>query len=74
MDDYKGIELAYIPQCAVCKCVKGKGCKAFNTDTRDAKYYDSQHEDFSRCDKFELNESAPKADRFNELSMGYGWK
>ena len=74
VDDYRGIELAYIPQCAVCKHVNGKGCKALDTDERDAKFYDSKHKDFSKCGSFELNKSKPKAERFKELSKEYGWK
>ena len=44
MGEWDGIELAYIPQCAVCKQCDGLGCKAFQTKKRDSKYYDSRND------------------------------
>ena len=74
MGEWDNIKPDYIPQCAVCKHVKGKGCKAFNVKIRDARYYDKRNNDFSKCGKFELNEDEVNVELFKELSKNYTWK
>lgn len=74
MGEWDNIKPDYIPQCAVCKHVKGKGCKAFDVNIRDAIYYDKRNQNFSKCEKFELNESASQVEEFKILSKNYTWK
>lgn len=74
MGEWDGIELAYIPQCAVCKQCDGLGCKAFQTKKRDSKYYDSRNDNFSKCEHFQMDEESPQAEMFLKLSKSYKWK
>ena len=74
MQEYEGIEIAYIPQCAVCEHVDGKGCKAFNTAVRERKYYDSRDKEFAKCGKFKLNRTHDKAVLFMKKSRNYNWQ
>jgi hypothetical protein len=74
MGEWDNIKPDYIPQCAVCNHVKGKGCKAFDVKMRDGKYYDKKNPNFSKCEKFDMNESESNAELFNELSKNYNWK
>ena len=62
----------YIPQCAVCKNVDGKNCKALK-GIRPEKYYMDDHPDFQKCPHFNFNPKAHTADIFLELSKNYEW-
>lgn len=73
MSEYDGIIVEYIPQCACCEYVDGYGCKAFRTQIRERKYYDSRDADFCKCPKFRINQLSPQAKRFRELSKNYNW-
>lgn len=74
MGEWDNIKPDYIPQCAVCNHVRGKGCKAFDVRIRDLRYYDARNSNFSKCENFELNEVEPNAELFKELSKDYTWK
>lgn len=74
MNEYDGIVSAYIPQCAVCENVDGAGCKAFMTNKRERKYYDSRDDEFAKCHKFKIDQSASQAERFKQLAKSYKWK
>ena len=74
MGEWDGVTFSYIQQCTVCKMCNGKGCKAFNTEKRDPKYYDMKNDNFSKCSEFVMNEEAHDAELFLKLSKKYDWK
>lgn len=66
--EFDGVETIFIPQCEVCKHVDGKGCKAFEVEKRDSKYYDRNAKNYERCERFEINEKSPSLERYKELN------
>lgn len=73
MNEYDGVVVEYIPQCACCEYVDGLGCNAFQTNVRERKYYDRRDVDFCKCPKFKINQHSPQAIKFGEISKTYNW-